>query len=198
MHAGRPHRNAVTMVAPLNVLVGGWHEFFALVGTAAATLVGLMFVAVSITAGYMTEELRPGLSVFLSPTIVNLTTILVACLALLLPTSAFVMGGILVAIGAFSAIHALRVFIGVERILREPDTTLGGDDHFFYGVAPVGCAVALFVGACFTVAQSRASVWILAAALIATLMLCIRNAWDVTVWAVIRAPNAPGQESRSE
>jgi len=187
MHAGRPERTTVGMGA--SAFFGAWHEFFVLVGTASATLVGLMFVAVSITAGYMTEELRPGLSVFLSPTIVNFATVLVACLTLLVPADARVTGGILVAIGVFSVIHALLVFAGVERILREPDNNLGGDDHVFYGIAPIACAIALLAGACFVLAQSFASPWVLAGALVATLVLCIRNAWDVTVWAVIRSPN---------
>ena len=37
-------------------LVEDWHDFDVLVGTAAATLVGLMFVAASIGASVFTEK----------------------------------------------------------------------------------------------------------------------------------------------
>jgi len=33
-----------------------WHDFYILVGTAGATLVALLFVAVSGGSGYLTEE----------------------------------------------------------------------------------------------------------------------------------------------
>ena len=34
----------------------GWHDFYLLVGTAGATLLALLFVAVSLGIGFLTEE----------------------------------------------------------------------------------------------------------------------------------------------
>ena len=34
----------------------GWHDFYLLVGTAGATLLALLFVAVSLGTGYFTDE----------------------------------------------------------------------------------------------------------------------------------------------
>ena len=45
-------------------LVEDWHDFDVLVGTAAATLVGLMFVAASIGARVFTEKDRAALKDF--------------------------------------------------------------------------------------------------------------------------------------
>jgi len=41
-----------------------WHDFYLLVGTAGATLLALLFVAVSLGAGYLTEERRAGTRMF--------------------------------------------------------------------------------------------------------------------------------------
>lgn len=175
----------------LAALVGSWHDFFVLIGTASATLVGLMFVAVSITAGYMTEELRPGLSVFLSPTILHLASILVICLAALLPTNDAGIGALVVAIGVAGFAYAVRATIGVERFLRDPDSRIDREDRFFYGALPPACQLFVIVGATLVMRGAPSGPWVLATALVALLLLCIRNAWDITVWAVIRRQDAP-------
>ena len=52
------------------VLVGDWHDFYALVGTAAATPVGLMFVADSIGADISSEkDLEPMKAFITSPVV---------------------------------------------------------------------------------------------------------------------------------
>jgi hypothetical protein len=73
------------MDSSLADLIEDWHDFDLLVGTAAATLVGLMFVAASIGASIYTEKNRPGMQAFISPTVVHFTSVLV--LALLAPIS---------------------------------------------------------------------------------------------------------------
>jgi hypothetical protein len=44
-----------------------WHDFYLLVGTAGATLLGLLFIAVSLGAGFLTEERQSGTRTFMSP-----------------------------------------------------------------------------------------------------------------------------------
>jgi len=52
-----------------------WHEFYALVGTAGATLLDLLFVAVSLGAGYLTEERQSATRTFMSPVAVHFTSV---------------------------------------------------------------------------------------------------------------------------
>src|ERR1700751_5575153 len=51
-----------------------WHDFYVLVGTAGATLLALLFVAVSLGAGYLTEERQSATRTFMSPVVVHLTS----------------------------------------------------------------------------------------------------------------------------
>ena len=44
-----------------------WHEFYLLVGTAAATLLALLFVAVSLGTGYLSDKDQRGPRTFMSP-----------------------------------------------------------------------------------------------------------------------------------
>ena len=46
------------MQAPVSELFHSWHDFYLLVGTASATLVGLMFVAATLGASVFSERHR--------------------------------------------------------------------------------------------------------------------------------------------
>src|SRR5437660_9871960 len=74
------------MDSSLADLIEDWHDFDLLVGTAAATLVGLMFVAASIGASFYTEKNRAGVQTFISPTVVHFTSALILALLALAPT----------------------------------------------------------------------------------------------------------------
>jgi hypothetical protein len=52
-----------------------WHDFYVLVGTAGATLLALLFVAVSLGVVFLTEERRSGTSTFMSPVVVHFTSV---------------------------------------------------------------------------------------------------------------------------
>ena len=53
----------------------GWHDFYTLVGTAAATLLALMFVAASLGAGFLTDERRAATRTFMSPVVIHFSTV---------------------------------------------------------------------------------------------------------------------------
>jgi hypothetical protein len=164
-----------------------WHDYYLLIGTAAATLVGLMFVAVSIMSGYMTEDLRPGFSVFFSPTIVHFAVILAICVLVLAPPLRYqTLAIVLLAIGVLAALYAATILyktIAPRHMGRE----VGIDDKLFYGVFPLGCYVILIVASLLLMRHNPAYHTLLAAAPLLLILVCIRNAWDMTVWAVMRA-----------
>jgi hypothetical protein len=64
------------MHAPLSEFVHLWHDCYVLLGTAAATLVGLIFVTATIGANLFTEANREAMRAFLSPTVVHFSTVL--------------------------------------------------------------------------------------------------------------------------
>lgn len=93
---------------PLADQLHGWHDFYILIGTASATLIGLMFVAASVGANYFVAEREAPLRTFLTPTVLHLSAILVTCLMGTVPSQtrpslgALVWAGGLVGVG-FSA-----------------------------------------------------------------------------------------------
>jgi hypothetical protein len=67
-------------------LARDWHDFYALVGTAAATLVGLMFVAASIGASTFNEKHLEPMRAFITPTVFHFAIALLICILATIPT----------------------------------------------------------------------------------------------------------------
>ena len=52
-----------------------WHDFFVLVGTAGATLLALLFVAVSLGAGFLSDRRTGATRAFFSPVVVHFSAV---------------------------------------------------------------------------------------------------------------------------
>ena len=95
------------MSTPLLEALRKWRDFYALIGTASATLVALMFVAASIGAGVFTREHQAGIRSFLSPTVVHFSTVLIICLLATIPTETWaVLGDLLTCAGVIGLAYS--------------------------------------------------------------------------------------------
>jgi uncharacterized protein (TIGR00369 family) len=63
-----------------------WHNFYLLTGTAAATLIGLMFVAVSLGVSLVNAQTANNVEIFVTPTIVHFIAVLVVAAISIIPT----------------------------------------------------------------------------------------------------------------
>jgi hypothetical protein len=185
---------SVIMDSSLADLIEDWHDFDLLVGTAAATLVGLMFVAASIGASFYTEKNRAGMQTFISPTVVHFTSVLVLALLALVPTHEWLtLAGLLALVGAAGGIYSVNLWIQLF-VQRRFDVDIV--DRLFYAAIPLLGYALLLLAAFFLLRQSEAGLDLLAAAQITLLLAGIRNAWDMMIWIVIRVPTtqAGGRE----
>jgi len=62
-----------------------WDNFFIIAGTAAATLIGLLFVAVTVGTGASPSSIVHGTRGFLTPTLIRFAGVLFLSLAVLAP-----------------------------------------------------------------------------------------------------------------
>jgi hypothetical protein len=184
----------LTAIPPnLPDLIRPWHDFYLLVGTTSATLVGLMFVAASIGAQVFKEENRAAIEAFISPTVVHFSTALFACIIATIPEHTGLEFILLLSVLGLSGLgYSTRVWTQlVVRHKFSVDTI----DRLFYAVIPgIGQLLVLFSGV-MLLTLPTAALDCLAIALLVLLLAGIRNAWDMTMWIVIRAPVA---EPRSD
>ena len=168
----------------------GWENFYYLTGAAAAGLIGLLFVAVSLTNNFNAEKAERGQRLFMTPTVMQLAiAFLISALALApkLPPEAhrWIMG----AVAGWGLIYTA---LGARQLAGEKDATAHWTDVWFYGFVPVGVYLALeFVIVDWLLPQDLAC-RLLALSLLALLMLSVRNAWDLVTWI------APRREKLSE
>jgi predicted neutral ceramidase superfamily lipid hydrolase len=166
-------------------ILGPWHDFFTLIGSASATLVGLMFVAASVGSGVFTEERQAGLRTFLSPTVVAFSVVLAVSLVGLLPVSRWVVsGGLLGGIGLLGTVYSGLVW---RRMLREGIAQkIDLEDRILYVVVPALAYLILAAAGVSLICEFAVGSLLLAGGICLLLLAGIRNAWDMTTWVVMR------------
>jgi hypothetical protein len=165
-----------------------WHDFYMLVGTASATLVGLTFVAITIAANALTRQSEAGVQAFITPTVVHFAAILVACLFILAPFGTEIMlGAALLAEGVIGIAYSAWV----ARLMHRQGfaASLVYSDRVWYAMAPAAGYLILSGAAGAMLAEAKASLMLLACALGLLLVAGIRNAWDMAVWISLRPPS---------
>jgi hypothetical protein len=166
-------------------LFGPWHDFYMLIGTASATLVGLMFVAASVGTGIFTAERQVGLRTFLSPTVVAFSVVLGTSLIGVLPASGWrVPGLLLVGIGLLGIVYSWRVW---RRMLHGGIVQrIDFEDRVWYTMIPAMAYFVLAMAGGALGIETDVGCAILATGVCLLLLAGIRNAWDMTTWIVLR------------
>jgi hypothetical protein len=173
-------------------MLEGWHEFYALLGTAAAALVALLFVAASIGVGVLSAERGGPTHTFTTPVVFHYTFVLFLSLAALIPlqtdTSLAAIIGVSAVVGLLYSIHILL------RVLRS--TLIDLDDRLAYGASPMVAYAAALAAAILVFQHDRVGPILLAGALVLLLLVNIRNAWDLTIFFAQRQRDANAPQAR--
>jgi len=177
---------AIDMHASPAALFHDWHDFYLILGAAGATLVGLMFVAASIGATIFSKDHLAPMRAFITPSVVHFGAVLFASLTITVPTHTWRSLAALLGAGALAgSIYCTR--ISLEVVIRRK-FNVDWSDRLFYAIIPLVGYLLGLIAAALLLAQSAASPNVIAAALLTLLLAGIRNAWDMTVWAVVRSP----------
>jgi hypothetical protein len=176
---------ATPQMSPLHSFAAAaapWQNFYILTGTAAATLVGLMFVAVTFGSNLVTEETATSARAFLDPVFTHFVQVLVTACLLLIPTMSPKLLGVLLAIVA-----ALRTvsLAGIYRRMREAHRLYQDIElsDWLSGVAiPLLCHVSLVaIGGGFFLGYAAAFDG-LAIVSVVMLLVGVFGAWELLVW----------------
>ncbi|MGE3997788.1 MAG: hypothetical protein AB7F37_19615 [Variibacter sp.] len=160
-----------------------WREFYLLVGTAGATLLALLFVAVSLGAGYLTEKRQASTRTFMSPVVIHFSTVFLASAIALAPLHGVIAFAVPV---ASLALIGLAVSSAITIKLFQTRMTEYWQDHCAYGLFPLFGYLALLIAAATLYREREFSLDLMGAALLALTVINIRNAWDLTLTMVQR------------
>ncbi len=165
-----------------------WHEFYALLGTASAALIALLFVAVSIGTGVLTPdpESRKNTGTYMSPVVFHYANVLFLSLIALVPTQTWESFGLVIGVASIgSVIYSIVIAV---RVHRNPISDL--PDRLCYGFIPMLCYAVGLVVALLLFEEKTAGLNLLAGAALLLLVINIRNAWDLMI-SLARRVNRP-------
>jgi len=165
-----------------------WQNFYTIMGTAAATLTGLMFVVTTLIAGLDAHlsTLNAGISAFNTPTVVHFGAVLMLAGILSAPWQTFSSLSLLLGLLALGMV--LYLIIVLRRMRRVPNYQSTLEDWLWYMAFPLLAHVLLIVAAFVLPEHPAPALYLVGAAMMLLLLVGIRNAWDmVTFLAVERA-----------
>jgi hypothetical protein len=169
-----------------------WDEFFLLAGSAAAVLIGLIFVVISLMSDRPRSSVLAGTRLYMGPVVLMVSFVLALSAAALVPGIGSRWYAALTAvIAVWGLARGLISFVGLRRLLGE-EREVHWTDLWFYGAIPSALYVALgAVAAAFWRGCSAAN-YGLAAAITAALLLAIRNEWDLITWIAPKRDDGSG------
>jgi hypothetical protein len=169
-------------------LLSHWQNFYMIMGTAAATLTGLMFVATTILAGIDTHvpTANAGIAAFNTPTVVQFGVVLLLAGILSAPWQMFSSLSLLLGLVGLGMVFYSIIVLRRMRQVTHYQSTL--EDWLWYVALPLLAHVLLIVAAFVLPKNPSPAVYIVGLAMMLILLVGIRNAWDmVTFLAVERA-----------
>jgi hypothetical protein len=164
----------LAQLAPLTT----WQTFYILIGTASATLTGLMFIVVTLLAGVRARIPLSGevFATFNTPNVVHFGLVLLVAAVLSAPWQALWLAGALLGLcGLGGATYAIIVLL---RVRRQTDYRPVLEDWLFHTVLPLVSYSVLVIAGILLSGQPTQALFIIAAATLLLLFVGIHNAWD--------------------
>ena len=155
-----------------------WHNFYTIIGTAAATLTGLLFVVITLIAGVRVRVSSPssGIATFSTPNVVHFGVALLVAAILNAPWQALWQAGLL--LGLAGLWGATYVIIVLRRARRQTDYQPVLEVWLFHTIFPLVSYTALLVAGMLLPVHAAPALFVIAAATVLLLFIGIHNAWD--------------------
>ena len=170
----------------------GWDNFYFMLGSAAAGLIGLLFVVVTLTAGFERSQASRGATLYMSPTAFHFAAVLCMSAAALAPRlSVLVTGTIFGLIALMGFANSTRACVGLATY--QPATgPPHWSDFWMYGAAPAAIYFGLCAASAALATRAEGATYAVATLTLTLLLVGIRNAWDLVTWIAPMRKGDPG------
>ncbi len=162
-----------------------WQTFYTIIGSAAATLTGLMFVVVTLIAGVRVRVSSPSeaFATFNTPNVVHFCAALLVAAILSAPWQALWPAGLLLGLSGLGGM--IYVVIVLRRARRQTDYQPVLEDWLWHTVFPLVSYTALVVAAILLPGHPAPALFVIAAGTVLLLFIGIHNAWDNVIYIAI-------------
>ena len=158
--------------------LAAWQNFYVIIGTAAATLTGLMFVVVTLIAGrrVRVSPSGDGIATFSAPSVVHFCVALLIAAVLSAPWQGFWLVGLLLGLCGLGGI--IYVGIVLRRMRRQTAYQPVLEDWLWHMVLPLVSYTVFVIAALLFSIYPTPVLFVIAAAMLLLLFIGIHNAWD--------------------
>ncbi len=171
----------------------GWGEFYLLAGSAAAVLIGLIFVVVTLMQDRPRSSVLTGSKLYMGPVVLNVSFALVLSAAALVPgMSAKCFAVISSGVSVWGLVRGVQCIAGITALTGENKPHWS--DVWFYGVIPTLLYVLLALASHAIWTGQPGATYGIAAVITALLLVTIRNEWDLVTWLTPRPDSPPDSQ----
>jgi hypothetical protein len=161
-----------------------WHEWYLLIGTAAATLTALMFVVVTLGPQVVARNAGTGVRAFVTPTVTLFTTPLLVSVLMLVPgLTMFMLGAALTIVGLCGLCYPIAVDVHGQWRRNELDAA---DWLWYVGLPFAGYGIILAASVAILL-HAPPGLPIAAGGVLLLLVIGIHNAWDLVLYFAQRS-----------
>jgi hypothetical protein len=162
-----------------------WHSFYTMIGSAAAALLGLMFVALSLAMNLVNSDNKQNFDTFTTPNIVYFVSVILVAGVMLVPTYTLTMFYAVTLIGTVLGLGLAIYFVRRDALTALRLGNFTWEDWCWICVMPIVSYVLLMAAAiCFATGRWPAAFSILPAATLALLMTAIANTWGIVIFVI--------------
>jgi hypothetical protein len=165
------------------VILTSWHNFYAIIGSSAAALTGLMFVVVTLIAGNREQRSNEGVAAFGTPTVVHFCATLLVAALLSAPWQVLWNVGLLLGLCGLGGM--IYVIIVAQRARHQTNYKPVLEDWLWHTVFPLTSYAALVVAAIMLSGNPAPALFVIGAATVLLLFIGIHNSWDSVTYLVI-------------
>jgi|SRR5947209_11228119 len=163
--------------------LAAWQNYYVIVGSAAAALIGIQFVVITLIAYIRRPAPAETVSAFGTPTVVHLAVALLISAVMSAPWSSLMPITVAVATcGLGGLAYGATVIV---RARRQTDYQPVWEDWAWYLILPFTAYAALAVSAVFLSTNTELALFVIAGSALGVLLIAIHNAWDTITHIVV-------------
>jgi hypothetical protein len=163
--------------------LAGWENFYIIIGSSAAALMGLMFVVITLTAETRGASDSGGMAAFATPTVLHFCAVLLVAAILTTPGHTIASLSFSLGVCALGGIaYSTRIIV---RMRRQKAFTPESSDWVWYILLPLVGYVCLLGSAAVVWVGAEPALYSAAAGALLLLYVGIHSAWDAAMWMAV-------------
>jgi membrane protein CcdC involved in cytochrome C biogenesis len=158
-----------------------WANFYLIASTAAATLIGLLFILITLAAEKRPKDVTK-IGLYLTPTVVYFGSVLLLAALLTFPNqSRFTAALCICGLGSLGLLYSVSMVARKEKFLQRSDAIQ-------YVVYPLAAYGVLVWGGLLLDHMAQRGLTLVAVGMVALITLAVRNSWGIAV-DVVSSPH---------